>query len=157
MSLHPAGSIPRLAFTGASLVVALVLALPAQAQPEGRGRNRDRGQGAGSFDVEKAVGAAVGTVLGSAVFGNDERRIIAEYFQRHDQGYDRLPPGIAKNMARGKPLPPGIAKRTLPNDLLARLPQRVGHDRVMVGADILLVEVATGVITDVLRDVLRRR
>ncbi len=26
-------------------------------------------------------------------------------------GYDSLPPGIAKNPARGKPLPPGIAKK----------------------------------------------
>lgn len=25
-------------------------------------------------------------------------------------GYQSLPPGIAKNLARGKPLPPGIAK-----------------------------------------------
>lgn len=26
-------------------------------------------------------------------------------------GYQSLPPGIAKNLARGKPLPPGIAKK----------------------------------------------
>ena len=26
-------------------------------------------------------------------------------------GYKALPPGIAKNLARGKPLPPGIAKK----------------------------------------------
>ena len=29
-------------------------------------------------------------------------------------GYSSLPPGIAKNLARGKPLPPGIAKKAVP-------------------------------------------
>ncbi len=34
-----------------------------------------------------------------------------------------LPPGIAKNLQRGKPLPPGIAKKVDNDDLLRRLPQ----------------------------------
>lgn len=34
-----------------------------------------------------------------------------------------LPPGIAKNLQRGKPLPPGIAKKVGDNDLLRRLPR----------------------------------
>ncbi len=37
-------------------------------------------------------------------------------------GYDSLPPGIAKNLARGKPLPPGIAKKTVPASMLGQLP-----------------------------------
>ena len=33
-------------------------------------------------------------------------------------GYKPLPPGIVKNLARGKPLPPGIAKRMVPGGML---------------------------------------
>ena len=33
-------------------------------------------------------------------------------------GFKPLPPGISKNLARGKPLPPGIASRNLPDSLL---------------------------------------
>lgn len=66
-----------------------------------------------------------------------------------------LPPGIAMNLQRGKPLPPGIAKRYgLPGDLLGRLPRRDGYDWVVVGASILLVDTATRVIAEVLRDIL---
>ena len=66
-----------------------------------------------------------------------------------------LPPGIRKKIGRGKPMPPGIAKQVLPEDLLALLPERAGYHRVRVGLDVLLVEVATGVIHDVLMDVIR--
>jgi hypothetical protein len=147
--------------TIACCTAALLLAAgPSLAQGEGQGKGKGKNRGTESsenFDVEKAVGAAVGTVIGAAVFGTDERRIIVDYYNRHGATPDRLPPSIAKNLARGKPLPPGIAKKVLPGDLLARLPQRVGHERVIAGADVLLIEVASGVITDVLRDVLRRR
>ena len=61
-----------------------------------------------------------------------------------------LPPGVAKNLARGKPLPPGIAKRYLPPDLLGRLPARPGYEWVAVGSDIALIAIATGVIVDIL-------
>lgn len=37
-------------------------------------------------------------------------------------GYRSLPPGIAKNLARGKPLPPGIAKKMVPSSMLRDLP-----------------------------------
>jgi hypothetical protein len=41
-------------------------------------------------------------------------------------GYDSLP-GIAKNLARGKPLPPGIAKKTVPASMLG-LPSYPGYE-----------------------------
>jgi len=66
-----------------------------------------------------------------------------------------LPPGIRKNLARGKPLPPGIAKKTLAPDLVRLLPPRSGYEVVQVGWDVVLVEVATGIIHDVLMDVIR--
>jgi hypothetical protein len=63
-----------------------------------------------------------------------------------------LPPGIAKNYARGKRLPPGIAKKLSPQ-LLARLPQRPGYEYAQVGADIVLIESATRLVVDILKDV----
>jgi hypothetical protein len=91
--------------------------------------------------------------LAGALIGADERRVITDYFRVHRHPPQTLPPGIAKNLARGKPLPPGIAKRYLPPDLLGRLPRRPGHEYLLVGRDIVLLALATGVIVDVLSDV----
>ncbi len=63
-----------------------------------------------------------------------------------------LPPGIAKKIARGGRLPPGIAKRHFPANLIARLPQRPGERWLVTGKDIVLLEVATGLIVDILHD-----
>ncbi|MCY1282928.1 hypothetical protein D9M68_164060 [compost metagenome] len=64
-----------------------------------------------------------------------------------------LPPGIQKNLARGKPLPPGIAKK-LDGRLLGQLPHYDGYDWVQAGTDLILVAAATGLIYEVLHDVL---
>ena len=64
-----------------------------------------------------------------------------------------LPPGIQKNLARGKPLPPGIAKK-LDGRLLGRLPHYDGYEWMQAGTDLLLVAVATGLIYEVLDNVL---
>ena len=60
-----------------------------------------------------------------------------------------LPPGIQKNLARGKPLPPGIAKK-LDGRLLGRLPHYDGYEWQQVGTDLILVAIATGIIYEVL-------
>lgn len=64
-----------------------------------------------------------------------------------------LPPGIRKNLARGKPLPPGIAKR-FDNRLLGKLPHYDGYEWRQVGTDVVLVALATGLIYEVLDHVL---
>lgn len=98
----------------------------------------------------------------AVVFSKDEVRIIAAWYRDHaaptksrGKGHKGggLPPGIAKNLARGKPLPPGIAKQHLPaglNDLLPPPPR--GYERVIVDGRVLLVEIATRVIHDILLD-----
>lgn len=60
-----------------------------------------------------------------------------------------LPPGIQKNLARGKPLPPGIAKK-LDGRLLGQLPHYDGYEWMQAGADLILVAAATGIIYEVL-------
>ncbi len=64
-----------------------------------------------------------------------------------------LPPGIQKNLARGKPLPPGIAKK-LDGRLLGQLPRYDGYEWMQAGVDLILVAVATGIIYEVLNGAL---
>lgn len=64
-----------------------------------------------------------------------------------------LPPGIAKNLARGKPLPPGIAKN-FDSRLVSQLPHYDGYRWQQVGTDVVLVAIATGIVYEVLRNVL---
>ena len=70
-------------------------------------------------------------------------------------GYKALPPGIAKNLARGKPLPPGIAKKAVPSGMLSGLPVHPGYEWQAVGSDLVLMQAGTQVIADVLRDVFK--
>ena len=152
--------------TRTTLAVALVTALAATAGPAfadnpGRGKGNGRGNAGPPvivIDPVDAVGAAVGAAVGTAIvdefFTTDERQIITDYFRTHRYVPAGLPPGIAKNLARGKPLPPGIAKRYLPGDLIGLLPPRPGYDRIIVDDDVFLVSLATGIIVDVLIDVL---
>lgn len=101
-------------------------------------------------------------------FTQDEIRLIRAYYAAVREDGNRggrgekggrgkqagLPPGIAKNLARGKAMPPGIAKQYLPDDLRHELPPvRDGFERVIVDGKVLLVEVATRVVRDILYDV----
>jgi hypothetical protein len=89
-------------------------------------------------------------------FSLGEREHITAFFATHGpEGVKPLPPGIRKNLARGKPMPPGIAKKALAPELVSLLPPRPGYEVVQVGWDVVLVEVATGLIRDVLMDVIR--
>jgi hypothetical protein len=85
----------------------------------------------------------------------DREAIRQFYAERPAQDVEGLPPGIRRNLERGKALPPGIAKRNPPAELRSHLSVREGFEIVEVGLDVLLVEVATGVIHDVLMDIVR--
>ncbi len=60
----------------------------------------------------------------------------------YDSRRDALPPGIRMNLQRGKPLPPGIAKRFDPR-LHERLPYYQGHEWRRAGDKAILVDLAT--------------
>lgn len=102
----------------------------------------------------------------SVEFSAEEIRIISAWYDDHDPKaghgggkgkHKGLPPGIAKNLARGKPLPPGIAKQQLPDGLVHVLPAPPrGYERIIVDGKVLLVEIATQVIHDVLTDIVLR-
>ena len=115
-------------------VLSLVLPLAAAASAQtARGNPRSS-----SLAAQEVVG-----------FSASERQIISAYFTRHAYAVEALPPGIVKKLARGKPLPPGIAKRALPHDLVATLPPRDGFEITIFGDRIVLLE-ASGLIVDIL-------
>jgi len=109
-----------------------------------------------------SVPSSAGEVGVQVVFSDGEASTIRAYYRDHStarhgnkKGKKRLPPGIAKNLQRGKPLPPGIAKQVLPDSLVDLLPPPPhGFERVRLAGKILLVEIATQVIHDVLEDVI---
>lgn len=84
-----------------------------------------------------------------------ESRIRDFYASRPAVEAEALPPGIRRRLERGKPLPPGIAKKTAPPELRSRVEVPAGYEIVEVGLDVLLVEVATSIVHDVLMDVIR--
>ena len=109
--------------------------------------------------------AAAGEIGVQVGFSDGEISVIRAYYRDHGatragngkgrKGGKGLPPGIAKNLQRGKPLPPGIAKQVLPSGLIGLLPPPPkGFERIEVAGKILLVEIATQVIHDVLEDVI---
>lgn len=139
----------RMLFVGAASLLALSLAFStnalAAAAGQGQGNGRpDRSQG-GADVLDSIAGATIDNITAQTIRG---------YFQGNPMPVQGLPPGIARNLARGKPLPPGIAKRFLPSELQARLPDYSGYEMLIADRNILLVSVASGIITDILLDVL---
>jgi hypothetical protein len=117
--------------------------LSAQGNSQGRGRG-NTGSGGGT-DV--AVSATV-------IFRDSDRATFANYFTTHKITAQPLPPGIAKNVARGKPLPPGIAKRALPSGLLVLAP-KVDKDVTFGIVGNVVVATRGGVVIDVLAGVFK--
>ena len=108
-------------------------------------QGRSRGAGGASVEFTATISFSLG----------DRDLIQAHYSSNPNPGVQALPPGTRKNLARGKTLPPGIAKRFPPDALRSSLSIPPQYEVLEVGLDVFLVEVATGIIHDVLMDVIR--
>ncbi|WZB63519.1 anti-virulence regulator CigR family protein [Achromobacter xylosoxidans] len=136
----------------AILAAALALAAPAHAAPpEGKGKPDHAGQGHGKNKDNRDSDGSVSVTLSTAGISISTARGYA--VQAGATGYGSLPPGIRKNLARGKPMPPGIAKKMVPGAMLARLPVHPGYEWRVAGSDLILVAIATSVVADVLSGV----
>ncbi len=122
-----------------------------------KGKNTGKDQGkSGDVATDKLLGTVISAV---------ERALIGDYVRKakaSGQGLppglaqrQHLPPGLQKHIERTGRLPPGLEKRRLPGDLRALLPYHKGRDYRVVGTDIVLIEIATNLILDVMKDVLR--
>ncbi|MBR0673069.1 anti-virulence regulator CigR family protein [Neoroseomonas soli] len=108
--------------------------------PPGRGRGQGHGQGQGQGQ---------GGPPGHARFGGNDSVVIRNWAAANPGWSPRpLPPGQMRQLARGKPLPPGIARQTLPPGLIAQLPAYPGHSYAMVGTSVVLLG-AGGVVVDI--------
>ena len=90
----------------------------------------------------------------AVAFTHLERQLIVDYYESHARGGGKVPPGIARKVSRGGSLPPGIARKGLPRELESRLPAPPsGYERVVIDGRVVLVDVASQVIHDVLMDI----
>ncbi|OQS36082.1 anti-virulence regulator CigR family protein [Chromobacterium haemolyticum] len=134
-------------------LLAAALAAPTLANPpEGKGHGEGQGKHKHKDQDREASSARTDRDWVAAGISVAAARRLA--LDSGATGYKSLPPGMRKRLARGKPLPPGVAKQELPAPLLSQLPRHPGYEWRAVGADLVLVA-ASGLIADILLDVLR--
>jgi hypothetical protein len=69
----------------------------------------------------------------------------------------KLPPGLQKQLERNGRLPPGLSGSPLPYEAVINLPPPAnGTERIIADTSVVLLEKGTGLILDVLKDVLTR-
>jgi len=121
--------------------------------PAAMGQGRGRGQGRGSETQPVVTNAVI-----QIGFGQDERRIIVDWFSdsRNLKGLppglakrEHLPPGLQRQMVKNGHLPPGLEKKIepFPPALEARLPRLPeGRQRVIIGGNIVLTDKSKSII-----------
>ncbi|MCW2270829.1 hypothetical protein D3C77_06590 [compost metagenome] len=125
------------------------LADPGNGQGNGKGNSQKSHNPGNQGGAGKSKGSDHGDwSYGPSINRGDVFNILTDYHDYWSPG-SALPPGIQKNLARGKPLPPGIAKK-LDGRLLGRLPHYDGYEWQQAGTDLILVAIATGIIYEVL-------
>ncbi|UCH46212.1 MAG: hypothetical protein JSV11_05805 [Nitrospiraceae bacterium] len=109
-------------------------------------------------------GVATDDMQVQVAFGDNDRRLIHDYYRHKKIKHKKMPPGLAKKgklppglqkqlRKKGK-LPPGLAKRHLPHELEDRLtPVPRGYVRLKVGGDIVLMDKETEVIVDIIHGI----
>lgn len=124
----------------------------------GHGKGVGHGHGKTSHThYGKSKTAVNKSAKSAAHFTDIDRKKITNYFNTNPLSATNttLPPGIAKNLARGKPLPPGIAKVFLPSEVSSTLPAYPGYEYRVVGDDVVLVNSTTEIVSDILTNVLK--
>ena len=135
------------------LMLAALLGLSATATladpPEGKGKGKHK-----KGEAAESSGASTTSLVTAGITAAIARQYALDSGVKTGS-YKPLPPGIQKNLARGKPLPPDIAKKHAPSSMLSRLPQHPGYEWQMAGTDLVLVQIGTAIVADVLKDVFR--
>ena len=131
------------------LLVLTIIANPAWTQ--GRGKR-------------KPTTASQAVVEISVVFTTQDRDIISGWFSTNRSGLppglanrETLPPGLERQLRRNGTLPPGLQKKLhpFPYALEQRLPRLpADYSRVIIGGSIILMNGRTGVIFDIIHNVI---
>lgn len=95
-------------------------------------------------------------------FSNYDRELINQYYSYGKQKglppglakKGKLPPGLQKQIVRNGQLPPGLQAKYLPYELERRLPRlSQNYVRLRVGTEIVLMDIPTKIILDVIKDI----
>lgn len=135
--------------TGAAvLVLAAGPAGPASADPKGKPPGHAKGKKVPPGQAKKYHGGKRGVGRGH---GRGRGAIVRSYYNGGYWPCRRLPPGIRKNLRRGKPIPPGLRKRCrLPVRLARRFPDyRPGYAYYGIGDSLYLVRPANSLIISI--------
>jgi hypothetical protein len=117
--------------------------------------DQGQSQGRGSSSSGKKGGGKDADVSVNFTFNNGDHDTFRNYFRTHKITAEPLPPGIAKNLARGKALPPGIAKKAFPNDLVRGLGSRVQPGVTFTIAGDRVVALKDGKVIDLIEGLFR--
>ena len=138
------------------------------------------GSASAFFDTPRTAGSSSADRIIQRVFNEAERAVIEEFYNSErlkktkSEGAskkgkgdkkglppglakkEKLPPGLQKQLIKNGRLPPGLEKRSLPEGLYSRIEScRIkGLKCHEVGADVILIDAATEIIVDILRDVI---
>lgn len=94
-------------------------------------------------------------VSATAVFTTAESHAIRNYYAANpDRVGDPPPVGVAESLTRGAKVAERLNAKPIPQALAAQLADRPGHEVLVAGSVVLLVEKETGEIRDLLRDAL---
>ena len=138
----------------ASSIIATVLNIsPALAKnSDNQGKNNGQGNSQGNSQKGNSKHNNNQHEMYYAGISHKDAKRYAKQYKFY--GYKPLPPGIRKNMARGKPIPPGLAYNRLPAPYIATLPYYKGYEWRGYGSDLVLVSIVSNVIADVIIDAL---
>ncbi len=151
----PENTRTKIAWSSAAVVVAacLLVVTPGAAKNNGNGNGNGHGHGQGGGETVVPVPSVPSVTI---LFPSSDRQLISNYYLRNSGSVADLPPGLRRQLVTRGHLPPGLAKKALPPGLSSQLsPVPAGYERMIAGPDVLLVEIATGLIVDILRDVVR--
>ena len=126
-------------------------AAPHGQKSHGGGQARD---GHGSSHDGRAPDYRAGDHRSGYVHVDSDRvRVVIGEGREYWRPGPALPPGIRKNLQRGKPLPPGIDRHWLDLRLERQLPYYEGYEWVQVSDNLVLISISTGLVNVVLYDV----
>lgn len=165
-----APSIPRpamlAAFYAAAWLAAGLGAAPGAAHArsdEPPGHARRQGQAADAERVLAKAGPGGVEIRVGAVFNDQHRQSVQQYYGKQVSQGHRCPPGLARKnngclppgQARkfqvGQPLPSDVVWYTVPPAVVVRLPVvPPGYHYVRVGVDLVLLAKGSGVVVDVM-------
>lgn len=138
---------------GCAIVAAVLSNSPAMAKnTDNQGKNNGQGNSQGNGQKGNSKHNNNQHEMHYAGISHKDAKRYAKQYKFY--GYKPLPPGIRKNMARGKPIPPGLAYNRLPAPYLATLPRYNGYEWRGYGSDLVLVSMVSNVIADVIVDAL---